>query len=249
MTKRVTVIVFSSILIGLFSLVSTHSYAYDFSLGISGPQHVVQGHSIYLRIEAELLEGNRDYVFYSVSGMPDNAGVSYPDLDKYCCGGNRAWSPADTLLRIEISTTAQTSRYPLRLSAESGGITKEAVHTIQVDPMPAPLLRMPITTVPPIDKLEQWEANMITKGANLCDEDDISNAGLWEGNVWYYDGIRVYYQIADYTDDNSWETCAGYVKNVYRPYVLNNNGAINSFYFVTLSEQNILCEFQNVVGF
>ena len=51
------------------------------------------------------------------------------------------------------------------------------------------------------------------------------NKGLWEGNVWYYDGIRVYYQIADYTGGDSWNACAGYVKNVYRPYVLDNNGA------------------------
>jgi hypothetical protein len=214
------------VLAGLACLVSAPAYGYDFSLGISGPQHVVRANSIYLLIESALLEGDRDYVFYYVAGLPEDSSVSYPYLDKYCCGGNRAWAPGDTLLKIDIAATAPKGSYLLTLSAESGGVTKETTHGIQVDAVPASLPKTPIDVVPPIPGFTQWEANMTAKGGNLCDEADILNKGLWEGNIWYYDGIRVYYQIADYTNDDSWNACAGYVKNVYRPYVLDNNGAI-----------------------
>ena len=43
--------------------------------------------------------------------------------------------------------------------------------------------------------------------------DQILQLTTWEGNVWYYDGIRVYYLIADYTGDPSWEKCAGKIFN------------------------------------
>ncbi len=52
---------------------------------------------------------------------------------------------------------------------------------------------------------------------------------LSEANVWYYDGVRVYYQIADATSDNSWNACALLEQSVYRPYVLSNNGWLNGY--------------------
>jgi hypothetical protein len=52
---------------------------------------------------------------------------------------------------------------------------------------------------------------------------------LWEGFAWYYDGERVYYQIADATGDPSWNACALMEQSIYRPLVLNNNGWINGY--------------------
>ena len=50
------------------------------------------------------------------------------------------------------------------------------------------------------------------------------------GNIWYYDGIRTYYQMAEYLNDPTWgTTCAQYVKNVYRPYVLASNGGVHGW--------------------
>jgi hypothetical protein len=90
MTKHNLTICLILVLAGLACLVSAPAYGYDFSLGISGPQHVVRGNSVYLWIESVLLEGDRDYVFYYASGLPEDSGVSFPYLDKYCCGGRRA---------------------------------------------------------------------------------------------------------------------------------------------------------------
>ena len=72
-----------------------------------------------------------------------------------------------------------------------------------------------------IPGLPEWEANMVSQGRALCNPAKIAELSTWEGNVWYYDGMRVFRQIADYTGDASWNDCVRYVRDVYRPYVLN----------------------------
>ena len=48
--------------------------------------------------------------------------------------------------------------------------------------------------------------------------------------VWYYDGIRVYHQIGDYTGGHAtWDACAAMVTNLYRTYVLDNGGSIPGY--------------------
>ncbi len=203
--------------------------AYDFSLGASGPGHGTRGYPVYITIESSLLEGPRDYIYYAVSGLPPGSTVSYPWLDQFCCGGNRGWEPANTLLEIELPAAATPGPYPLVISAASGGVNKQVPYTLVVDPVPGPLPQVPINVVPPLSRLSEWEQNMAFWGSDLCDPVEISNLGLWEGNVWYYDGTRVYYQLADYTRDSSWEPCARYARDVYRPYVVTNNGGIQGW--------------------
>jgi hypothetical protein len=77
--------------------------------------------------------------------------------------------------------------------------------------------------------LSSWETNMQVFGKKYCNKAEILSLSTWEGSVWYYDGIRVYYQIFDYTGDPLWKTCAGYVKEVYLNYILENNGAIGAW--------------------
>jgi hypothetical protein len=77
----------------------------------------------------------------------------------------------------------------------------------------------------PIPQRRGWEAHMLQQGARFCNQADIdaaigSGGVITEGNVWYYDGARVYDQIAVYTGDPSWYTCAGYSNQAYRDWVL-----------------------------
>lgn len=77
--------------------------------------------------------------------------------------------------------------------------------------------------------LAAWKANMNAYGKKYCNEKQIQELSTWEGSVWYYDGMRVYYQIADYTGDPEWEKCAGYVKDIYRKYVLDSGGKVGAW--------------------
>lgn len=83
-------------------------------------------------------------------------------------------------------------------------------------PTPNPPLSPPADQVP-IPELNTWEQRMIEGGNQFCNNiPDIPN----EQSVWYYDGIKVYYQIADYTGDTGWIACAENVVAEYRPYAL-----------------------------
>lgn len=74
-----------------------------------------------------------------------------------------------------------------------------------------------------------WEARMKMQGRRFCDRQEINNLSTWEGGVWYYDGIRVYYQIAEYTGDPFWRSCAEYVKEVYLKYITESAGRVGGW--------------------
>ena len=76
-----------------------------------------------------------------------------------------------------------------------------------------------------IPGLKKWEHNMTFLGHRWCNLSKTYGFG-WEADVWYYDGTRVYYQIADYTHDPSWNKCALHIAEQYRAYVLQNSGKL-----------------------
>jgi hypothetical protein len=67
---------------------------------------------------------------------------------------------------------------------------------------------------------------MKTLGAKWCPASTTTYAFGTESQVWYYDGARVYFQIADYTRDRAWETCALRIAQQYRDFVIANNGRL-----------------------
>src|SRR5438094_4291292 len=81
---------------------------------------------------------------------------------------------------------------------------------------------VPVAAQTPIPQLALWEAHMLTYGQAACAY--LAAPHLFEedlGEV-YYDAERVFYQIADYTGDASWNTCAQRAEAVYRDqYVLS----------------------------
>ncbi|MCX6611434.1 MAG: hypothetical protein NTW74_11360 [Acidobacteria bacterium] len=84
----------------------------------------------------------------------------------------------------------------------------------------------------PIPQLPAWENNMTVGGARFCNQAEINSAigaggVITEGNVWYYDGAKVYAQIGAYTNNPSWYTCAGYSNTAYRSWVLTTTEGAN----------------------
>jgi len=73
----------------------------------------------------------------------------------------------------------------------------------------------------PLPEFKRWEGNMVKYGQKHFDE---RSGGFNERFVWYYDGQRVFYQIADYTKDKKWIEAAHNSREVYRKYVFNTNG-------------------------
>lgn len=84
---------------------------------------------------------------------------------------------------------------------------------------------LPVT----VPALSTWELQMVQQGRVFCDllkaSSPITSANLL-GDL-FYDALRVYEQIANYTGDASWHDCADLAKQVYRDhFVLRNGGGV-----------------------
>jgi hypothetical protein len=80
--------------------------------------------------------------------------------------------------------------------------------------------------VRPIPELARWEAQMVTYGRKHCEEYDRSLTPDQKLGNTYYDAMRVFYQIADYTGDAFWNDCALKARAVYRDYYIARNNAV-----------------------
>ncbi|MEI7905165.1 MAG: hypothetical protein WCI43_07110, partial [Candidatus Firestonebacteria bacterium] len=69
-------------------------------------------------------------------------------------------------------------------------------------------------TIPEIPSLSGWEENMKTFGLKYIAP--IPLGAVNEASVWYYDGIKVYYQIAEYTKDDKYLKGMEYCRDWYR---------------------------------
>jgi hypothetical protein len=84
--------------------------------------------------------------------------------------------------------------------------------------------------IPPIPNLHDWEINMIKFGAEHLKPISEFDDRYIERYVWYYDGIKVYYQIAQYTKDPRWKEGAKICIDWYRDkFIFPNKGKIGGW--------------------
>lgn len=87
--------------------------------------------------------------------------------------------------------------------------------------------------IPPIPALSTWKSNMKELGhkwaAWLDNPKNLPLAFGVEQEVWYYDGGRVFYQIADYTHDPKWYKYGDQILSAYADYVIANDGGLPGY--------------------
>lgn len=85
-----------------------------------------------------------------------------------------------------------------------------------------------------IPELRRWEAQMLSFGRAACRYLGETHTGdELLGHV-YYDGQRVFLQIAHYTRDDTWLACAERARIVYRDrYVASNKGGVPGYWNFT----------------
>jgi chitodextrinase len=82
----------------------------------------------------------------------------------------------------------------------------------------------------PIPELATWEAHMTEFGQKNCDYLNGGATGDQKLAATYYDAERVFFNIADYTSDSKWLSCAQAAESSYRGYVLSNNGGVPGYW-------------------
>lgn len=101
-------------------------------------------------------------------------------------------------------------------------------------PKPGPQPNPSITPTPTgtpvsgsVEYLNTFKNLMENYGRLYCKETEIkqalTDATFSEGNVWYYDGALNYHNMAAFTNDSSWLTCADHVAKAYRGWVNSRN--------------------------
>ncbi|HEV8357818.1 MAG TPA: hypothetical protein VGQ17_13780 [Gemmatimonadales bacterium] len=140
------------------------------------------------------------------------------------CSASGGWSGPKALSGSEAVSPAANTTYTLSCTGDNGTATKSVTVTLTTAGAVA------------IPQLALWQSNMLTYGAEHCayiaahkDDADFSAALA----ATYYDGTQVYEQIAQYTGDSSWGTCAQDMEHVYRDrYVIPNNAVVAGGYWV-----------------
>jgi hypothetical protein len=184
----------------------------------------------------------------SVSGFPAGAQLTWW-RENIGCMGTKARMQGS----MPVSYLA-TDRFCLQLNVPPDTPAGDFTVSITLSDTPAggnsTVLEFPITvihlpplqtksidwaSVPPIPGLDRWERNMVSKdtgGARWCADKahptEVMAFG-YEGQVWYYDGARVYYQIADYTGDREWANCARNIASQYRDRIFASKGVVQAW--------------------
>ena len=152
------------------------------------------------------------------------------------------WNSEYHLLTVRLRTSANTmpGGYSVTVVLEDNGKALPTTYAFNVmPPATAPVLHSG-SYPPPIPGKDTWESNMTRYGHKFCDDpkynrsrDSLNAAGnfltAWanEADAWYYDGGRVYQEIASYTNDVSWNHCALTILDPYRQWILANNAKVD----------------------
>ena len=220
-------VLFSALL--LLACMPGKAQTLDFALRTWGPESVVSGHYMFFDVTGEVVSGTNDQMATpSISGLPPGATAHFVNMERFCCG-TKLWR-VDSMTPVKIQTESYTppGAYPLTITYRTdNGIERSTTYPLNVLPKPGSVRKEgPFPPIPALPSLAKWEQDMLTYGQKHCTE---SEATIWEGFAWYYDGERVYSQIAEYTHNGYWYSCAELEDSVYRPYVIGSGGAVPGY--------------------
>jgi hypothetical protein len=201
--------------------------AQPFTAWVKGPETVNAGSSIYVAVDTSLPLGAR-LTLVGVSSPFGGTSV-IPDGDKKDeQGRNITWGGTGYpwVFRIVVPTAHPSGTYGVSLTISSGGANVTVQPTIRVVPAANPLPPAPYLASAPIPGIGKWQDTFNALGSKWCQTGTEPMSFGVEGQVWYYDGARVYFQLADYTQNKAWEQCALNIARQYRDYVVANKGSI-----------------------
>ena len=167
------------------------------------------------------------------------------DYDQYYDSNKKmgfCWSQEYHLMTVRLRTSANTvpGLYSVTVTLEDNGQVVPTTYYFNILPAPgAPAVRNSYPA--PYPGKDAWESNMIQYGHKFCDSkdsgsrDSLNAVGSFLtnfdsfGDAWFYDGGRVYQQIASYTNDSSWNHCALTILDPYRQWILANNAQMHTY--------------------
>lgn len=205
-----------------------------------GGEHVIQGYTLPISYSTGVLtypvggtcQTGSCRLHTVVTGAPAGVTFSFPAANGSGSNWFDLYNPGNQEVDIIVSGSASVGSYTLTFTtsvgANPGGGSPTHVLTwnLNID-APSTLASGTPTSYPAIPSLSTWATDATTYGATWC-----SNVGVpgCEQCASYYDGEKGYQEIAAYTNDTSWLTCAAHVEANYRDsYVIPNNGQVPGY--------------------
>jgi uncharacterized beta-barrel protein YwiB (DUF1934 family) len=205
----------------------TSSYRVD----VIAPSSVYAGNFVYFQLTPKVISGSPGiWTVNSVvlSGTTVQYAVDCRGVDCARDPLGRYYEPitaGPVVLRVFIPANKTPGQYVVTVVTSAGGTTQELAIPLRVLAPPPPLPAVPYLSPTPIPGLSKWESTMTQLAEKWCGANAVY-AFSTESQVWYYDGARVFFQIADYTQNKAWEACAFNIARQYRDYVLASNGKL-----------------------
>ncbi len=223
-----TALQISSLLV--FSLFTCRAQVTDFSLAAAGPHHVVRGNYVTFNVVATVISGTDTVsgTVPSVTGTVAGMTVSFPNLVRFCCGTFMYRVAGTNPITITTTPTTATGSYTVQIKyVTPSGVTRTTPWVINVDAVPVAPTPVVIPPPPLLTGYSQWKANGSVYGKKHCTTAEINP---WnEASVNYYDGARVYYQLAVLEADTTLNPCGDLVNTSYRAYIDPNNGGLPGY--------------------
>jgi hypothetical protein len=194
---------------------------------VFGPGSVYAGDTLYLGI----IPGETAGTPYRIDSVHLGGVVLAHELNCriYSCpkdSAGRFYTEANDEVVLGARIVGVTpGTYTLRVAITVNGSAKVYTQPLTVQVSPAALPPPPLINGPAVPGLAKWETTMLTLGSKWCPGPTDMAFGDYSG-VWYYDGARAYFQMADYTGNQAWETCALNIARQYRDWALARNGAV-----------------------
>ncbi len=210
----------------------------DFRVDTVGGHTVYAGSDLYYGFATVKLGGMINGPFfptYVIAGLPSsisahvicayNPNPSDETADNNFLNGKESCGGGVGSIRLRTASGTPVGAYTATITFRVGTLDRTYAYPFHVLPAPAPIFKQAISSVPPIPGLAKWESLMTSVGKKWCDGKTYGFG--YEGDVWYYDGGRVYMQVGDYTHDvTAWLPCAENVLKQYEDYVNTNQGGI-----------------------
>jgi hypothetical protein len=219
----------------------------DYQISIEGPKVVFAGYDLYLTLRSTQISGpagtslmlvGPDGLHNTVSYFPI-CRVTNPDASDtdrclidsatrlpylYRMVDNRQ---ERTILRLRTTAQTMLGEHSFTFKTRAGNVERMASFKFTVQAL-SPLSTQQVVSAPPIPGLAKWENTMATLGQKWCNPTEAMSFG-YEAQVWYYDGGRVYLQLADYTNTPAFDACAQNILKQYRDELLKRSGSIQQW--------------------
>jgi hypothetical protein len=208
--------------------------------GCSSPETIVHfepGFETTARIGMRVASGRPSVYLRDIEGVPLGVTVEIFCGSLRCPFQNAAQRYVSSggglpfQFRFRASRTAPLGPATIRAVVETEGHPPRPVEIkINVEPLlPVKLDKPADTDYTPIPGVDRWEEQMerlAPKWCKLTAIPEMKMAFGVEGQVWFYDGAWVYFQIADYLKNPVWRECGLAIASQYRDYAINLRGNV-----------------------